>query len=803
SMPGNGLATNQQPMLCSSPSLQLDLKQQQQQQLPLSHVEVEPSTEPEPSAAFPNSQLQLLSGAAIWPPSASSSASLRDSWSSSAGSNGSGPAMASLAVSPLGNPQQQQQSQSLPMLQHLQQMNQQMMQLGSINNCNPASSVYSLCGNVAGQPIAGGPLQQQQQQQRGGTGAFWQGIVGCFRPMWNAVGRTAAVPASKQPQQRQQAADWCADESEVVELGFLASGSQGSVTLVLHRGQQVALKRFNDPDAALLVPLKELSHLGRLSHPHVVKFLACLDGGGGPGLLMEFCPHGNLFDYYTVGTDCLPAARIADWSRQLASGMAYLHECRIPHGDLKSPNILLCELDRLKISDFGLVPPNRGDEAGSGHRQQQQQQLYGTMRWMSPEQCRQEAWSYPADVYSYGVILWELLFMEVPYKCVDPWAVMLGVGQGSLCLPVPGHTPGLLGSLMQTCWSTEPSQRPTFRGIVTALAASGLPDLLVLTDGDLRVLRKVWSAEISRAMSSRVRREDFKAKLEADLLRRRRDELHHAADIRLLYEKRLRRLDELQMSLTNSQIRQQLRDRAEAQRSDRLREAVRDRCCRRCRRALRGLVGEGGDAVKEDNDSGDCRMADNCAKTSAAAASRGSGVVLDRPIRAAISLDCLAAAAAASASSAATEAAAATAAATNAAEEAESPSSPGRGIGDRGQPFRRAYRRRAPPAVAPQQQPTGAASSGQRGRAAAQAASRPSQRRIGSFDFLGVDIIPVDVHGGRFGAAPAQHRPAHPGAAGAPGRRSAQRVRGATWWTRVRSALGSGSLGPLRSGRAD
>uniref|UniRef100_A0A1I8H1E7 Protein kinase domain-containing protein n=1 Tax=Macrostomum lignano TaxID=282301 RepID=A0A1I8H1E7_9PLAT len=570
-MPGNGLATNQQPMLCSSPSLQLDLKQQQQQQLPLSHVEVEPSTEPEPSAAFPNSQLQLLSGAAIWPPSASSEVALEPS------------GKALLAVS-------------------------------------------GRCGMRLAEPLL--------------------------------------------------AADWCADESEVVELGFLASGSQGSVTLVLHRGQQVALKRFNDPDAALLVPLKELSHLGRLSHPHV------------------------------VGTDCLPAARIADWSRQLASGMAYLHECRIPHGDLKSPNILLCELDRLKISDFGLVPPNRGDEAGSGHRQQQQQQLYGTMRWMSPEQCRQEAWSYPADVYSYGVILWELLFMEVPYKCVDPWAVMLGVGQGSLCLPVPGHTPGLLGSLMQTCWSTEPSQRPTFRGIVTALAASGLPDLLVLTDGDLRVLRKVWSAEISRAMSSRVRREDFKAKLEADLLRRRRDELHHAADIRLLYEKRLRRLDELQMSLTNSQIRQQLRDRAEAQRSDRLREAVRDRCCRRCRRALRGLVGEGGDAVKEDNDSGDCRMADNCAKTSAAAASRGSGVVLDRPIRAAISLDCLAAAAAASASSAATEAAAATAAATNAAEEAESPSSPGRGIGDRGQPFRRAYRRRAPPAVAPQQQQT-------------------------------------------------------------------------------------------------
>uniref|UniRef100_A0A1I8I688 26S proteasome non-ATPase regulatory subunit 5 n=1 Tax=Macrostomum lignano TaxID=282301 RepID=A0A1I8I688_9PLAT len=407
---------------------------------------------------------------------------------------------------------------------------------------------------------------------------FWQGVLGCFRPMWTVLSVRMAATGRRAAESSQ--APWMLDLMDILDLQFLASGTQGSVFLGVLNGQQVAMKKFNEPPD---VELRELRHLASLRHPNVVRFIGCIDSN--ISLVMEFCQHGNLFDYYNNPANCISAARVADWAKQLADGMAYLHCSRIVHGDLKSPNILLCELDTLKISDFGLV--RLPGEADQRQQQQQQQQLYGTVRWMSPEQCRQEMWSYPADVFSYGVILWEMLFQEVPYRSVDPWAVVLGVGQGTLSLPLPRHTPGIMRTLMEACWACKPKQRPAFRNIGRSLEAS-LLDLLLLSDGDLRILRKAWSAEIARQLSC-MRQEDFKAKLEADLIRKRKEELQHAQEIRQHYEKRLHRVDDLQMDLTNLRMQLQLQARAERDRSAKLRAIIRRRCCRACQQSLRAV----------------------------------------------------------------------------------------------------------------------------------------------------------------------------------------------------------------------
>ncbi|PAA84344.1 hypothetical protein BOX15_Mlig026189g1 [Macrostomum lignano] len=422
---------------------------------------------------------------------------------------------------------------------------------------------------------------------------LFEGLLGCLRPMLQIVGRRAAVYGGAYAQVASGAAagstaaaasvPWTVDMLDISDLQFLTSGSQGAVFYGIYRGQEVAVKKFTEPPE---VSLQELRHLRDLRHPHVVQFIgACVSDPNCNCLVMEYCPFGNLYEFYTSKVDCLPAAKVLDWCKQLASGMAYLHERKIAHGDLKSPNILVCDGDVLKISDFGLVRvPALEGAACSRQVASRLLQLYGTVRWMSPEQCRQESWGYAADVYSYGVIVWELLFQEVPYKNVDRWAVVLGVGQGTLSLPLPRHTPDTMRTLMESCWSQRAKSRPAFKTIRQSLEMR-CTDVLILSDGDLRILRRAWSAEIASALSS-MRQEDLRAKLEADLIRQRREELQHASDIRQHYEKKLHRVDNLQMDLTNLRLRLLLQAKATQDRSRELHRLMLEKCCRSCKQLL-------------------------------------------------------------------------------------------------------------------------------------------------------------------------------------------------------------------------
>ena len=76
----------------------------------------------------------------------------------------------------------------------------------------------------------------------------------------------------------------------------------------------------------------------------------------------------------------------------------------------------------------------------------------GTVAWMAPEIIRNEPCSEKVDIWSYGVVLWELLTGESPYKDVDSSAIIWGVGSNSLHLPVPQTCPDGFKLLMQTCW---------------------------------------------------------------------------------------------------------------------------------------------------------------------------------------------------------------------------------------------------------------------------------------------------------------------------------------------------------------
>mmetsp|Transcript_12684 Transcript_12684/g.19222 ORF Transcript_12684/g.19222 Transcript_12684/m.19222 type:complete len:829 (+) Transcript_12684:284-2770(+) len=145
-----------------------------------------------------------------------------------------------------------------------------------------------------------------------------------------------------------------------------------------------------------------------------------------------------------------------------ARGMNYLHFGKPPvlHRDLKSANILLDDSYNAKVADFGLSRLKAQQRSMTGN--------CGTVQWMAPEILANESYAEPADVYSYGIILWELLVKECPYGDMSPIQCALAV-LGDSRPEIPDWCPPLFRDLISRCMAKDPSKRPTFSEIIVIL----------------------------------------------------------------------------------------------------------------------------------------------------------------------------------------------------------------------------------------------------------------------------------------------------------------------------------------------
>ena len=148
----------------------------------------------------------------------------------------------------------------------------------------------------------------------------------------------------------------------------------------------------------------------------------------------------------------------------IAHGLEYLHSRNIIHRDLKSANILLTDAKRAKICDFGL--------AGVCLPNLKLSERVGTIPWMAPEVLQESpGYDSKADVYSYGLILWELLTERVPYEDYDgddlvEQIVMHGMRPG---MPILDNS--RLGKMIESCWNGNSSLRPSVPQILHMFAA--------------------------------------------------------------------------------------------------------------------------------------------------------------------------------------------------------------------------------------------------------------------------------------------------------------------------------------------
>uniref|UniRef100_A0A3B3TZK3 mitogen-activated protein kinase kinase kinase n=1 Tax=Poecilia latipinna TaxID=48699 RepID=A0A3B3TZK3_9TELE len=141
----------------------------------------------------------------------------------------------------------------------------------------------------------------------------------------------------------------------------------------------------------------------------------------------------------------------------------------------------------LKITDFGL--------AREWHRTTKMSAA-GTYAWMAPEVIRSSTFSKGSDVWSYGVLLWELLTGEVPFRSIDGLAVAYGVAMNKLALPIPSTCPEPFARLMENCWSPDPHSRPLFTTILDQLTAIEESGFFEMPAESFHSLQDDWKLEI-------------------------------------------------------------------------------------------------------------------------------------------------------------------------------------------------------------------------------------------------------------------------------------------------------------------
>ncbi|XP_009468858.1 PREDICTED: mitogen-activated protein kinase kinase kinase 12 [Nipponia nippon] len=371
-------------------------------------------------------------------------------------------------------------------------------------------------------------------------GGFLEGLFGCLKPVWTMIGKAYAAE-HKHPQED----PWEVPFEEILDLQWVGSGAQGAVFLGRFHGEEVAVKKVRD--------LKEtdIKHLRKLKHPNIITFKGVCTQAPCYCIIMEFCAQGQLYEVLRAGRKVTPSL-LVDWSMGIAGGMNYLHLHKIIHRDLKSPNMLITYDDVVKISDFG-TSKELIDKSTK-------MSFAGTVAWMAPEVIRNEPVSEKVDIWSFGVVLWELLTGEIPYKDVDSSAIIWGVGSNSLHLPVPSGCPDGFKVLLRQCWNSKPRNRPSFRQILLHLDIASA-DVLSTPQETYFKSQAEWREEVKLHFEKIKSEGTCLHRLEEELISRRHEELRHALDIREHYERKLERANNLYMELSALMLQLELKEK--------------------------------------------------------------------------------------------------------------------------------------------------------------------------------------------------------------------------------------------------
>ncbi|KAJ9673432.1 hypothetical protein PVL29_023163 [Vitis rotundifolia] len=244
----------------------------------------------------------------------------------------------------------------------------------------------------------------------------------------------------------------------------IASGSYGDLYKGSFCSQDVAIKVLKTEhlnEDMWREFAQEVYIMRKVRHKNIVQFIGACTRPPSLCIVTEFMSGGSVYDFLHKQKGSFKLPSLLKVAIDVSKGMNYLHQNDIIHRDLKAANLLMDENKVVKVADFGVARV----QAQSGVMTAET----GTYRWMAPEVIEHKPYDHKADVFSFGIVLWELLTGKLPYEHSTPLQAAVGVVQKGLRPTIPSHTCPSLVKLIKRCWHQEPSLRPEFTEIMEIL----------------------------------------------------------------------------------------------------------------------------------------------------------------------------------------------------------------------------------------------------------------------------------------------------------------------------------------------
>ncbi|KAM9311927.1 insulin-like growth factor 1 receptor [Gastrophryne carolinensis] len=275
--------------------------------------------------------------------------------------------------------------------------------------------------------------------------------------------------------------EWEVPREKITMNRELGQGSFGMVYEGIAKGvvkdeaeTRVAIKTVNETASMRerIEFLNEASVMKEFNCHHVVRLLGVVSQGQPTLVIMELMTRGDLKSYLrSLRPDTEnnpgqppPLKKMIQMAGEIADGMAYLNANKFVHRDLAARNCMVAEDFTVKIGDFGMT---RDIYETDYYRKGGKGLL--PVRWMSPESLKDGVFTIHSDVWSFGVVLWEIATLaEQPYHGMSNEQVLRFVMEGGL-LEKPDNCPDMLFELMRMCWQYNPKMRPSFLEIISSV----------------------------------------------------------------------------------------------------------------------------------------------------------------------------------------------------------------------------------------------------------------------------------------------------------------------------------------------